>query len=92
MTNHQNPEIALTQAQSDRVELLENIETLRALLYRFIPLLNSGSTETKTRSSLTLEKMHREIRQILAGQHILNSRDRLERWENEGGRIAYDSE
>lgn len=93
MTKYQNPEMDLPQTQETaQVELLASIETLRALLYRFIPLLNSESMQTRTRSSLVLEKMHREIRQILAIQSFLKSRDRLERWENEGGRIVYDSE
>jgi hypothetical protein len=65
MTKHQNPEMDLPQTQETaQVELLESIETLRALLYRFIPLLNSESIETRTRSTLALEKIHREIRQI----------------------------
>lgn len=93
MTKHQNPEMDLPQTQATaQAEMLESIETLRALLCRFITLLNSESIETRTRSSLALEKIHREIRQMLASQHRLNSQDRLERWENEGGRIGYVSE
>ena len=93
MTNYQNPEMDLPQTEeTTQVELLESIETLRALLSRLIPLLNSESIETRTRSMFALEKIHREIRQILASRHLLNSRDRLEYWENEGGRIGYVSE
>ena len=93
MTKHQNPEMDLPQTEETaQAELLESIETLRALLYRFIPLLNSESTETRARSSLALEKIHREIRQILASQRRLNSRDQSECWENEGGRIGYVAE
>lgn len=93
MTKYQNPEMDLPQTlETAQVELLENIETLQALLYRFIPLLNSQSIETRAQSTLILEKIHREIRQILAIQRFVNSRDRLERWENEGGKIGYVSE
>jgi len=93
MTKHQNPKMDLSNTQATaQVELLESIETLRALLYRFIPLLNSESIETRTRSSLALEKIHREIRQMLASQRRLNSRDQSESWENEGGRIGYVAE
>jgi len=76
MTNYQHPEMDLPQTQETaQVELLESIETLRALLYRFIPLLNSESTETRTQSTLALEKIHREIRQILANRHFRNRQD-----------------
>lgn len=93
MTKYQNPEMDLPQTlETAQVELLENIETLQALLYRFIPLLNNQSIETRAQSTLILEKIHREIRQILAIQRFVNSRDRLERWENEGGKIGYVSE
>lgn len=93
MTKHQNPEMDLPQTQATaQAELLESIETLCALLYRFISLLNSESIETRARSSLALEKIHREIRQMLASQHRLNSQDRLERWENEGGKVGYVAE
>ena len=67
MTKYQNPEMDLPQTQeTTQVELLESIETLRALLYRLIPSLNSESIETRTRSTLVLEKIQREIHQILA--------------------------
>lgn len=93
MTKHQNPELGLHQAKEiTQAELLESIQTLRALLYRFIPLLNSESIETRNRSSLVLEKIHHEILQILASKHFHNSQDRLECWENEWGRVGYVSE
>ena len=93
MTNYQHPEMDLPQTQeAAQEELLESIETLRVLLYRFIPLLNSESIETRIWSSLVLQKIHLEIRQISARQRLLNSRDRLDCWENEGGRIGYVSE
>jgi hypothetical protein len=93
MTKHQNPEMDLPKTQATaQGELRERIETLRVLLYRFIPLLNSESIEIRTRSLLALEKIHREIRQMLASQRFLNSRDQLECWENEGGGIGYDAE
>jgi hypothetical protein len=93
VTNYQDPEMDLPQIQETaQVELRESIETLRALLYRFIPLLNSESTENRTQSTLALEKIHREVRQILVNQHLLNSRDRLECWEQYGRRVGYVSE
>lgn len=93
MIKHQNPEMDLPQPEETaQAELLESIETLRAPLYRFIPLLNSESIETRIRSSLVLQKIYREIRQIIAIQSFLKSRDRLAHWENKGGRIGHDSE
>jgi histidinol phosphatase-like enzyme len=81
----------MTQA-TVQVELRESIETLRALLYRFIPLLNSESIETRARSLLALEKIHREIRHVLASQRFPHCQDQLECWENEGGRTGYVAE
>lgn len=91
MTNYQNPEMDLPQTEeTTQVELLESIETLRALLSRLIPLLNSESIETRTRSMFALEKIHREIRQILANRHFRNGQDRLGCCDKEVGRIGYD--
>lgn len=93
MTKYQNHEMDFPQTQeTTQVELLESILTLRALLYRLISLLNSESIETRTRSTLVMEKMQRGIRQILASRLLRNGQDRLECWENEGGRIRYVSE
>lgn len=81
---------ALTQAtESDRITLLDNIECLRALLYRLNSLLDSESVEVVIRTETALKAIDDKINRIFAFQHPQNSRDQLERWENEGGKIKY---
>jgi uncharacterized protein YmfQ (DUF2313 family) len=81
---------ALTQAtESDRSTLLDNIECLRALLYRVNSLLDSESVEVVIRTETALKAIDDKINRIFAFQHPQNSRDQLERWENEGGKIKY---
>lgn len=100
MTSHQNyetdasPKRALRDAlttvtELELKELLDSIMRLRATLCRFIPLLNSQSIEIVAQSCVVVEKIGCEVHQALAVQHLRNSRDQLERWDNEGGRIEY---
>jgi hypothetical protein len=81
---------ALTQAtESDRITLLDSIGCLRAVLYRLNSPLDSESVEVVIRTEAALKAIDDKINRIFAFQHPQNSRDQLERWENEGGKIKY---
>ena len=57
---------ALAQtAEPDLVELLDTIEQLRAVLYRFDPLLDDESAEIVTLTQAALKTIGDEISQVL---------------------------
>jgi hypothetical protein len=79
---------ALAQtAKSDCLELLESLEDLRSVLYRFAPLLDSESVEVVTLSHAALKTITDEIRRVFGFQHPQNSLEQLQNWDNEGGRV-----
>ena len=75
--------------ESDRIAVLDSIEYLRAILYRFNSLLDSESIIVVTRTEAALKAIDDEISRIFNFPHSQNSRDQLESWENEGGKIKY---
>lgn len=76
-------------AEADRIAVLDNIECLRAVLYRLNSLLDSESVEVVIRTEAALKAIGDEISRVFAFPHPQHSRDQLESWENEGGKIKY---
>jgi hypothetical protein len=83
--------VLVQKADTELRELLDTIEYMRVVLYRFVPILDSESLETVTLTQATLKTISLEISRIFAVQRTQNSRDRLENWDNEGGSIEYNS-
>lgn len=83
--------VLVQKADTELRELLDTIEYMRVVLYRFVPLLDSESLEMVTLTQATLKTISLEISRVFAIQRTQNSRDRLENWDNEGGSIEYNS-
>ena len=88
-----NPQLsaALTQmSEAELKRLLISIEVLQINLSRFVPLLNGAEPiDVVTATQGLLRILSDEINRIFAVKQRTDSRDRLQNWDNEGGRIKY---
>ena len=73
--------------EPELARLLDSIESLRAVLCRFAPLLDSESVEVVTRSQTTLNTIRDGLNRVFAFEPTQNNQELLQNWENEGGRI-----
>ena len=73
--------------EPDLARLLDSIESLRAVLCRLAPLLDSESVEVVTRSRTTLNTIRDGLSRVFAFEPTQNNQEQLQNWENEGGRI-----
>lgn len=74
-------------AEPELARLLDSIESLRAVLCRFAPLLDSESVAVVTRSQATLNTIRDGLNRVFAFEPTQNNQEQLQKWENEGGRI-----
>jgi hypothetical protein len=81
--------VLVQMPENERAKLLDSIECLQAVLYRFTPLLDSESVAVVTQTQAALETIRAEISLVFALQNTRNSRKQLQNWENEGGRIEF---
>ena len=88
-----NPQLsaALTQmSEAELKRLLNSIEALQINLSRFVPLLNGAEPiDVVTATQGLLKILSDEITGIFAVKQRIDSRDRLQNWDNEGGRLDY---
>ncbi|MBZ0301607.1 MAG: hypothetical protein K8J31_17810 [Anaerolineae bacterium] len=88
-----NPQLsaALTpMSEAELKRLLSSVGALEINLSGFVSLLNGAEpTEVVTSTQNLLKILADEINHVLAIKQTQDSRDRLQNWDNEGGRVDY---
>ncbi len=89
-TENQPLRAALTQmSDAELKRLRSSIDALQTELSRLTPLLRTEPVEVVTTTQSLLKILNDEIVRIFVIKQMKDSRNRIQEWDNEGGRVDY---